>query len=952
MTSSKKYRPDEDPQQDQHSHPHDHSHLHNQQRHSHNHPHAHLHPLPPKAGISRRGFFKAVLAGLAGVFLPGWMRSSEGSIWDGGAAGGGSQAGPTANPAPAVSEAAKRIYLAPDDHSDYVWTADEATYANAFVEMLDYYLGQADATAGNPSSQRARWNCDGWLWMWTYEQRRTPTQFSTLINRIKDGTISVPLNPLCVVLGGTPAEAVLRMMYYPGTIERRFNVRFPLAYAMENQTLPYGLGALWAGSGAKYSWKGVCACATLVSELNNRDHEIYWWTGPDGSRILMKWNSLLAGTNMSLGGYAEARFTSSVVDYVDTDSGFFAKYMYPVIGVFGKGWDDLKTLTTDFVVAAQTKSNVDRQVIVSNEQDFFADFETAHGSVIASQAVSFGNEWELLEATLAEPSARLKRSVEKLRPAEAMAALARLYGANPLNGLTAARDTAWQSLGKYFEHCWTADGPVGKTARETWSKGLINPIESYSDSLYNAGVSALGSLIAKSGTNQRFFVFNPLSWARQDWADLPYAGTIPNPFKVTEVGTGVEVPAQTATVDGRTYVRIWASLPSVGYRVYEVAATAPQTFGGGPTANAATRIIENSQVQATVDARGAITSLLDKSQANREMIQGAANLFTNAAGGTISVEDAGPVTATLRIVIPASGGRLAQTTRITLGRGGNRVDIRNDISQNFGDTRTWSFGFALAAAQTYHEEVGAILLAKRKAAGGDYANRNARYDWLTLNRFADMTGSGPAGVTLSNRDCYFMQLGNSSVGTLDSAATTIKVLAGGQVCIPGDTGIGLLNQGGATSFQQRFALRPHAAYDPAAALRFALEHQTPPVCGAVTGGSALPADSFSLFTISSTDTLLTALKPPEDSLPAGQVVVRLWNLAAAGRASRITSPSTTIQAAKRITHIETDIAAMTLVNGGVEDNLTAQQMKSYMLTLQTGAIPPQTPRGYAPMVRR
>jgi len=47
--------------------------------------------------------------------------------------------------------ATKRIYLAPDDHTDYMWTADEATYRAAFLEMLDYYLNAADSTAGNTS---------------------------------------------------------------------------------------------------------------------------------------------------------------------------------------------------------------------------------------------------------------------------------------------------------------------------------------------------------------------------------------------------------------------------------------------------------------------------------------------------------------------------------------------------------------------------------------------------------------------------------------------------------------------------------------------------------------------------------------------------------------------------------------------------------------------------------
>ena len=84
------------------------------------------------------------------------------------------------------------------------------------------------------------------------------------MSRIKDGHISVPLNPLCVCLGGAPAEMVIRGSYYAGQIERRFDTRFSLAYLMENQTVPYGIWSLWAGCGANYTWKGICGCDSLV----------------------------------------------------------------------------------------------------------------------------------------------------------------------------------------------------------------------------------------------------------------------------------------------------------------------------------------------------------------------------------------------------------------------------------------------------------------------------------------------------------------------------------------------------------------------------------------------------------------------------------------------------------------------------------------------------------------
>jgi len=62
---------------------------------------------------------------------------------------------------------ATRVYIAPDDHTDYLWTADEETYRKAFIETIDYYLDLADSTAGQPADFRSRWNCDGSFWMWT-----------------------------------------------------------------------------------------------------------------------------------------------------------------------------------------------------------------------------------------------------------------------------------------------------------------------------------------------------------------------------------------------------------------------------------------------------------------------------------------------------------------------------------------------------------------------------------------------------------------------------------------------------------------------------------------------------------------------------------------------------------------------------------------------------------------
>jgi alpha-mannosidase len=838
----------------------------------------------------------------------------------------------------------KRIFIAPDDHTDYMWTADETTYRNAFLTMTDFYLNRMDATAGNPAPYQARWNCDGSFWMWIYERNRTPAQFERFINRIRTGHLSVPLNSLPLVNGGTPAEAVLRGMMYPGIIERRYNVRFPIAVAMENQAMSYGLPSLWAGAGAKYSWKGVCGCATQVSGLQARDREIYYCGGADGSRVLMKWNSLFDG-NQSIGGYAEARNPVEAVNFVSTNSNFISRYPYQIIGAFGQGWDDLQTTNDDFIAAAQQQTNASRQVIVSNQLDFFQEFEMAHGANLETYSASFGNEWELLTASMAEVSARVKRAAEKLRTAEAMATLVSLQNPAFMNSRTNARDTAMINFGLYFDHNWTADGPVSRSDRAAWQRRIEGDITSYVNTLETDAKVALGSYIRKSGANQRVFVFNSLSWTRTDYADFPYSNT--NPVHVVDLTTGLETPSQIVTVDGQRRLRIFAqNIPSVGYKVFEIRAGAGQTFSNAATASGT--VIENDFYRITLANTGAVTSLIDKTRGNREMVRTingrTLNDFGISAGGTIAVENAGAVTVTLRATSTAAPNH---TTRITLIRNSPRIEIRNDITQNFGDVRTWAYSFELNQPDVWHEEVGAVIRAKLLANGGHYAPRNARYDWLTMNHFAAMTdGANSVGVTLSSADNYFMKLGGSTPALLDTATPQINVLAGGQV--DGDS-LGIPDQNGDSQFLQRFALTTHGAFNRVEAMRFALEHQNPLAVGEVTGTNVPNArpqslqteelgynpNSLSFLTLSDPNVLLWSLKPAEDGITQG-VAARVWNLADTGRNYAL-SLSREINSARRVTHIETDIAAATVTNGDLTASINQQQIQTHLLKLNLPA---------------
>lgn len=818
------------------------------------------------------------------------------------------------------ADAIKRIYIANDDHTDYMWSGDDVQYRSAFLSMLDFYMNQAEATATNPPDSRGRFNTDGSLWVWEYEHNKTPAQFSRLVEHLRDGNITMPLNTAVLCYGGSPTEAVLRGMYYAGRLERRFGLRFPLVLAMENQTLPGGMASLWAGSGAKYAWHGVCGCATRTP-FRPRDREIYHFVGPDGQGVCMKWNTQVT-TPGSLGGYAEASQPTTIAQYLDTNPGYQSAWPWSACAAFGYGGDSLKTTTGAFINASLALSNASRRVIVSNEVDFFEDFLAEHGAEIPTFSAGFGNEWELYQASMGAVTSEFRRSIEKLRTAEALATVASWGHPDFMTGRENARDAAFMAAGLFYEHDWTADGPVTRARRALFQRDQLSKLKTYVDQLHADALTAVAGDVTTVPGSERHLVFNPLSWERTDIVDL--ATAIAPPRRVVDITTGAEVPSQAMSA---SLIRILASdVPSLGYRVYAVEPQAPSAFP--PSATVTLPAFDNGLYGVTLGARGNITSLVDHRDGDRQLVDLSAGGSLNDLGsgnGSVVIESAGPVSTTLRVV---AGGTPAHQARVTLHAGIDRVDIENLVTQNFSTTVAYTSKFALAGATLRHEEVGMLAHVARKAAGGDYADENTRTDYLSFGHFADFS-QATRGVTVSNADCSFFRSGNSTVALLDDTTPSLQAVVGMQV---DGTGLGIANQGGDTQFLNRFALRRHGAHDPAAAMRFALEHQNPLVAARLTGGAGgtLPGTSWSLVTLPSNDVVLWSLKPAEEGISAG-IVARVWNLAEGQRALRLSLPPASGITAMRTTHLETDLTHANVTDLELTDVLERQQLATYRI---------------------
>ncbi|MBC7926711.1 MAG: hypothetical protein H7039_13735 [Bryobacteraceae bacterium] len=555
---------------------------------------------------------------------------------------------------------------------------------------------------------------------------------------------------------------------------------------------------------------------------------------------------------------------------------------------------------------------------------------------------------------MTEVASRVRRSVEKLRGAEAVVAYLSQKFPEFMQGRKEAASRAWMDLGIFWEHNWTADARgVTREDRNQWGRRVAADFETYVESLHADSSYALAGMIdsqSGSGTNRKFYVFNPLGWMRSDAADVSFDGK--GPVHVIDLTTGEEVPSQLVSLPGEkdlrvsTYLRIAArDLPAAGYKVYEVRNGEGKKFGDVATVetsstatiigNVTGKTVENSVYKLRVEDRGAITSWIDKTRANRElagrMDNGRSSI--NDLGldpGTLEVENAGPVSLTLRA---RGSGPLAHESRITLYRDSRRIDIRNDITQSFDGTYHWAFAFNVASPDVWHEELGAVIRAKYLKDGGHYSPDMSRLDYLSLNHFAAMNAPDGSGVTLSNWDLAFMKLGDSqmlgSKPHFDTKLPLIQVLAGGQIDAPR---AGIPQQGGDKHFLQRFALSSHQKFNQTESMRFSLEHQNPPITGWLRAGNAFPAKTDSLLTVSSPNVLLWGLKTPEDGGSEG-LIARVWTFSDKPEEYQLKMKSP-ITGAWSATHTERDLVAIPVAGNTLAVKAAEHQIQTIRLKLQ------------------
>jgi alpha-mannosidase len=495
-------------------------------------------------------------------------------------------------------------------------------------------------------------------------------------------------------------EAIVRQVLYAKRYFReKFGVDVRICWEPDTFGHAWTVPQILKRAGIDYYY--FCRCG--------KGQPLFWWEGPDGSRVLA----------YNRGGYGDKITPRIGRAPFEVEEKVGVKDAMIVYGVGDHGGGPTRV---------DIESALDLQkrpffptVKFSRVVDFFdAAAKAAKEIPVIRDEINF--VFEGCYTTHADVK-RMNRESENLLPAaEAFAAIAAAHGGGypKADFVSAWRDTCFNQFHDIF------DGSAIHGSYD-YSRRLFEKIKAVADRSVDGSLKALCARINTQGAGAPVVVFNPLAWERDDVVavDLPLNPFMPHPTEAIDA-SGEATPVQVIERWGApaTILFVARKVPAMGYKVYHL--RPGRTPQGGVKVDDS-GLMESDRYRIQVDrADGCITSIYDKTNGREVLPKGAkANLLqalyedphemsawnigkitkTEDLTSTTQVEivERGPVRALARVTRKFRKSSFTQDVALYLGL--PRIDLPmtadwRELGSEMADAPMIKVAFPLNAAQT------------------------------------------------------------------------------------------------------------------------------------------------------------------------------------------------------------------------------------------------------------
>ncbi|MDE3177158.1 MAG: alpha-mannosidase [Pseudomonadota bacterium] len=462
----------------------------------------------------------------------------------------------------------------------------------------------------------------------------------------------------------------------------------------------------------------------LWSETNRFPHDLFWWEGLDGARVLAHvFDNPLAGYNGDVRAHG---VEPTWANFRQKD-----KHDETLLAV---GYGDGGGGVTPEMIARETQLRDFPALPQARWSRVDAFFARAHATAATKTLPRWSGEMylELHRATLTSQSGvkRRHRQAERgLIVAETLASLAHLLGAEP----PASLEGLWRTVLKNEFHDILPGSSIGEVYQDA-ARELDGVIAAAAQAQQDA-LRALAAL-SPAGYGEAVLIANPSLDARRIEIDLPEGF----------VSTGVEIAPLSVRILRRDALRPAPGLTLTG------------------------RVLENAHLRAEIGADGTIASLVHRAS-GREALAGRGNQLWvypqdkprdwdawdvdedyEASGeeisGAVEIARQGPHYASLRVSRSWRHSRIVQ--EIGLSAAGRRLDIRTWI--DWRDRRALLRALTPARVRARHATAECAFGVIERPTHANTSWEAAMFEWAA-HRFVDLAEPG-FGLALLNDGKY------------------------------------------------------------------------------------------------------------------------------------------------------------------------------------------------------
>src|SRR6266550_361324 len=376
------------------------------------------------------------------------------------------------------------LYWLSSNHTDIGYTDLQERCLEIHRQNLDAALARL------PAHPDYRWTAECALQVISYVENRSPDDVEALLKAIRDAKVGWSALFANLLTGLLDHETAARMVLPAARLAKDRGLTYAVAQLTDVPGQPLTFPTILAASGVKYLATGPNperALPLLTRALADENHlagaewtaypQLYWWEGPDGSRVL-HWRSHRYGDASRFGFDVGAEeMGRRLSDWLIGNPVFLSpEWPYDIALLYGASlWDN--SLADERMVAnleAYGRRYQFPRIVPGRAEDFFREVERRWGPKLPVRRGATGLYWEDGAASTAAELAWFRRAQLAARAAGVLALWDERVEPDDegkpgrIAGRAAERRAMWRELLLFGEHTWGADVSVtDPEARQT-----------------------------------------------------------------------------------------------------------------------------------------------------------------------------------------------------------------------------------------------------------------------------------------------------------------------------------------------------------------------------------------------------------------------------------------------------------------------------------------------------